>query len=1063
MDKLVHQIRKKYIHKQARDYYRDILHTLVSHCNRLYEERYIYRHQYIVVTTQIQTTLKLIETQTTFTASTLADVIRAVDKIVYSVGLPTLNDILVYLGVSRSSVWTDTNLEWLNQIAVPILVSNERGNIDTIFFRSPSMISPNTVENNRAIWVSVPYRTNQHIGIKVILTKDIAGVLRNAFRGKIRMIGDGLEGYVGLLNEKQLILETSTEIRNRLVGYQKIRIRLGKSPVSKVIKEFLNADLNKQIILLCAMLMAPGPGSSSDGSISNGDIADNTVVSGSGSGSDSDSNSENIRRLKSSSLLSTGADKTLSHLVTVLYDIYANHTLVSRKDIPDLIDLLPWEVQSKIRELRHIRAEDFKADEEEVPDETRIQMLQADSSTIRVALQRLREAKARNSGDGAAKAASWVAGLLRIPFGVYRKEPILCVRETALEKINELLRSGTGIQSSIDLYKYLASKYPTYVGITSSYSRLYWTRDFIFNALKYVKRIGNLRTIHELLINSNEDISPSRPKQSKRDLVQSILSLVDRSGVEELFYLIQQYAEQPDPSVDIFSHDAYVICECLKIWRIHSDELAKGITKMKSILDKCIHQQSRAKEQVLRIMGQWMVGENAGYCLGFEGPPGVGKTTLAREGIANILSDESGTPRPFHMIALGTATTGSTLVGHNYTYHGSTWGDVVRMLMDSQCMNPIIYIDELDKVSMTDSGREIVGILTHLTDPAQNEEFQDRYFAGVKLDMSKVLFVFSYNDPDKIDPILLDRIHRIRFDSLTIGEKLQISKDYTIPEICKKLRLPLEITTMDNATIRHIIWNYTNEAGVRKLREILYDTFREVNLQSIRGRCGEDDNHLMTLRPSIEFIEDHILRHRSRPHRTRADTEWLSNRIYGLFATSSGVGGVLPIRITKDITCKEPSLYPVTVTGRLGDTMKESVNVARMVALQQLSVSDDWGTISGHGIHIHFPEGATPKDGPSAGAAITTLLWAYYSGRTIPGDLAMTGEIDLNGRVLAIGGLQEKLIGAKADGIRTVFIPMENERDLRIIRERIPAEDLPEKVLLIGDIRDVIREISALE
>jgi ATP-dependent Lon protease len=264
---------------------------------------------------------------------------------------------------------------------------------------------------------------------------------------------------------------------------------------------------------------------------------------------------------------------------------------------------------------------------------------------------------------------------------------------------------------------------------------------------------------------------------------------------------------------------------------------------------------------------------------------------------------------------------------------------------------------------------------------------------------------------------------------------------------------------MDDETIRHIIWNYTNEAGIRKLREILYDTFREINLQSIRG----DDCNNLKLKLSIDFIEDHILRHRSRPHRTRADTERVSNRIYGLFATSSGVGGVLPIRISKDITCKEPSLYPVTVTGRLGDTMKESVNVARMVALQQLSVSDDWGTISGHGIHIHFPEGATPKDGPSAGAAITTLLWAYYSGRSIPGDLAMTGEIDLNGRVLAIGGLQEKLIGAKADGIRTVFIPTENERDLRIIRERIPAEDLPEKVLLIGDIHDVIREISALE
>ena len=172
---------------------------------------------------------------------------------------------------------------------------------------------------------------------------------------------------------------------------------------------------------------------------------------------------DNLSGLK---LSSPGDNKTLSHLVTVLYDIYANHTLVSRKDIPDLIDLLPWEVQTKIRELRHIRAEEFKPDEEEIPDETRIQMLQSDSSTIRIALQRLREAKARNSGDGAAKAASWVAGLLRIPFGIYRKEPILCVRETAIDNIQENLGQPVNhIQSLLDLNKYLARTFPDYVSL----------------------------------------------------------------------------------------------------------------------------------------------------------------------------------------------------------------------------------------------------------------------------------------------------------------------------------------------------------------------------------------------------------------------------------------------------------------------------------------------------------------------------------------------------------------------------------------------------------------------
>ena len=156
-----------------------------------------------------------------------------------------------------------------------------------------------------------------------------------------------------------------------------------------------------------------------------------------------------------------------------------------------------------------------------------------------------------------------------------------------------------------------------------------------------------------------------------------------------------------------------------------------------------------------------------GYCIGFEGPPGTGKTSLAKKGIANCLKDTDGNSRPFAFIPIGGSSNGSVLEGHSYTYVGSTWGKIVDVLMETKCMNPIIYIDELDKISRTESGREIIGILTHLTDSSQNDEFFDKYFSGIKIDLSKVLFIFSYNNFNNIDPILADRIHRVQFNNLT--------------------------------------------------------------------------------------------------------------------------------------------------------------------------------------------------------------------------------------------------------------------------------------------------------
>ena len=194
-----------------------------------------------------------------------------------------------------------------------------------------------------------------------------------------------------------------------------------------------------------------------------------------------------------------------------------------------------------------------------------------------------------------------------------------------------------------------------------------------------------------------------------------------------------------------------------------------------------------AKLQIKRVVAQWINGTDNGYVFGFEGPPGTGKTTLAKKGIAMAIKSHDNTPRPFIFIALGGSSNGSTLEGHNYTYVGSTWGKIVDSLIETQCMNPIIYIDELDKVSKTEHGKELIGILIHMTDPSQNDSFIDKYFSGIKIDISKCLIIFSYNDPNNIDKILLDRIHRIKTKQLSKYEKIQIVQNYMLPEILKSV------------------------------------------------------------------------------------------------------------------------------------------------------------------------------------------------------------------------------------------------------------------------------------
>jgi ATP-dependent Lon protease len=403
-------------------------------------------------------------------------------------------------------------------------------------------------------------------------------------------------------------------------------------------------------------------------------------------------------------------------------------------------------------------------------------------------------------------------------------------------------------------------------------------------------------------------------------------------------------------------------------------------------------------------------------------------TSLAKNGLSKCLIDEDGNTRPFSFIALGGSSNGSSLEGHSYTYVSSTWGRIVDILMESKCMNPIIYVDELDKVSKTEHGREIIGIFTHLIDSTQNTSFQDKYFSGIDIDLSKVLFIFSYNDPEQVDRILLDRIHRIKFENLSIEDKVVVVKKYIIPELNFKMGFD-KIIDIEDETIHYIIEEYTNEPGVRKLKEIFFDLFGDINIELLNT---DIESTALPIKVDIPSLENKYLNKHKRNIERKVHLKNDIGIINGLWANSLGKGGIIPIQTL---------FYPTNIflelklTGLQGDVMKESMNVAKTLAwnLTNSKMKKYWLKIFDEskcqGLHIHCPEGSVSKDGPSAGAAITVAIYSLLNKQKIPNNIAITGEINLQGEITAIGGLEYKIIGGIKAGVSKFFYPESNERD----------------------------------
>lgn len=508
----------------------------------------------------------------------------------------------------------------------------------------------------------------------------------------------------------------------------------------------------------------------------------------------------------------------------------------------------------------------------------------------------------------------------------------------------------------------------------------------------------------------------------------------------------------------------------LEVYKKFIDIRVKYIEYVNQVLENTIYGQVDTKKHIKCIIAQWLSGGlNKGVVIGVQGPPGVGKTTVIKGALSKCLvnfitynldryepsitiNEEHNDYRPFCFMSLGGTTNGSTLSGHNITYHGATSGDIVKHLKEAGVMNPILYFDELDKISNTEHGHEISSVLTHITDPAQNEHFTDRYFSEVKIDLSKCIIIFSYNDTSKIDRILLDRIQEIRVDAIKHLEKIEICKKFLIPEICKNIGYNPEDFIFSDDKLSTVILEYTHEAGVRKLKEKLQDIVRSKHLERIENKSTNTKSKIMK-----KFIHDTFADY-PKIHYKKIKDEPRIGYINGMYATATGIGGITVIQV-KRIYHKD--VLGIQITGSVEKVMSESIQVAKTVAYnlltrnQQKNIAEDFKDT---GLHVHCPEGATPKDGPSAGAAITSAIYSVLVDKPIRHDIAITGEIDLDGNVTMIGGLDAKLSGAKRAGVRLALVPKENMRDIEIIKRKNPTLiDDEFAVKLVSRIEEVIK------
>ena len=447
----------------------------------------------------------------------------------------------------------------------------------------------------------------------------------------------------------------------------------------------------------------------------------------------------------------------------------------------------------------------------------------------------------------------------------------------------------------------------------------------------------------------------------------------------------------------------------------NSSQDSDDIENAAKILDENHYGMKKVKERILETLAVRKVSHDADapiICL--VGPPGTGKTSIARS-VAQSLNKE------YVRICLGGVKDEAEIRGHRRTYVGAMPGRIIDGLRKAKVKNPLMLLDEIDKVS-NDYRSDTSSALLEVLDGEQNSHFVDHYI-DMPVDLSEILFIATANDLSEVSRPLLDRMEIIEVSSYTKNEKLHIAQEHLIPKQIEKHGLKADQLTISKNAIWKMARNYTKEAGVRQLERKIGDICRKSAMEILEKK-----------KKSIHVTErnmEHYLGKELYSYQM-ANEEDEVGIVRGLAWTSVG-GDTLQIEVNM-----MPGEGEILLTGQLGDVMKESartgISYIRSVSKEH-DITDDF--FKKHDIHIHIPEGAVPKDGPSAGITMATAIFSAATGRKVRADVAMTGEITLRGRVLPIGGLKEKLLAAKNAGIRMILIPKENERDIEEMSSEI--------------------------